>query len=293
MPELRAIRFKAYMISQSYSNESCKSYMCIVRKFLTQVPNADEAKHMDILHYFAMLNKLPIQNSTKHRKLTAIKKYYDYLIDIGKREDHPCHTLFLKGNLKRGIIHADLLTCKELETLLKRKNYYSAHELRNQIIMSFFIYQGLLPNEVLNIKISDLNFIRNTIRLKGGRMLTARKLQLHEKQISLIKEYIKYTRKRLVKEKDNDYLILTFHGRPISVAALMYLIEGFKNRFPGRQITSTIIRDSVISHWLNEKKIPLEQVQLLAGHRWISSTERYQNYLHDDGRAAINKWYPI
>ena len=40
-------------------------------------------------------------------------------------------------------------------------------------------------------------------------------------------------------------------------------------------LTSQTIWQSEIVNWLNEKKLPLERVQLMAGLRWISSTLRY------------------
>jgi len=35
------------------------------------------------------------------------------------------------------------------------------------------------------------------------------------------------------------------------------------------------IRNSVISYWLNNMEIPLEHVQIMAGHKYPSSTEKY------------------
>lgn len=46
-------------------------------------------------------------------------------------------------------------------------------------------------------------------------------------------------------------------------------------------------------NWLNEKKIPLEQVQLMAGHKWISSTLKYRQNDTDEQREMMNKWFPI
>ncbi len=53
------------------------------------------------------------------------------------------------------------------------------------------------------------------------------------------------------------------------------------------------IRQSVIANWLNEKKLPLEQVQLMAGHRWISSTLKYRQNNIEQQRELMNKWFPL
>ncbi|MEO6882419.1 MAG: hypothetical protein ABI199_00190 [Bacteroidia bacterium] len=67
----------------------------------------------------------------------------------------------------------------------------------------------------------------------------------------------------------------------------------YKPLFPDRNLNTKTIRQSVIANWLNEKKIPLEQVQLLAGHRWTSSTERYKQNNLNEQRTLINKWFPL
>jgi hypothetical protein len=48
-----------------------------------------------------------------------------------------------------------------------------------------------------------------------------------------------------------------------------------KSLFPHKNLNPQTIRKSVITNWLNEQKIPLEDVQLLSGQKWMSSTERY------------------
>lgn len=53
------------------------------------------------------------------------------------------------------------------------------------------------------------------------------------------------------------------------------------------------IRQSVISNLLNEKKMPQEDVQLFAGHRWTSSTEKYRRKDINEQRVLINRWHPL
>jgi integrase/recombinase XerD len=51
------------------------------------------------------------------------------------------------------------------------------------------------------------------------------------------------------------------------------------------------IRQSVITHWLGSKN--LRQVQYMAGHRWVSSTERYQQNNIEDLQKDINRYHPL
>ena len=49
------------------------------------------------------------------------------------------------------------------------------------------------------------------------------------------------------------------------------------------------IRNSVISYWLNTRNIPLEDVQIMSGHRYPSSTEKYIRLDMDEQREVLNK----
>jgi len=49
---------------------------------------------------------------------------------------------------------------------------------------------------------------------------------------------------------------------------------------------------SVISNWLNEKKISLEHVQELAGHKWPGTTEKYIRVNSLEEVELINKFFP-
>ena len=58
-----------------------------------------------------------------------------------------------------------------------------------------------------------------------------------------------------------------------------------------RVISVSQIRASVITHWL--KNHNLRQVQYLAGHRYVSSTEAFLANDLDDLQEEITKYHPI
>ena len=56
-----------------------------------------------------------------------------------------------------------------------------------------------------------------------------------------------------------------------------------------KDISPMNIRSSVIHYWLNERKFPLEDVQIMAGHRYPSSTEKYLRTDVDEQRGAVTR----
>jgi integrase/recombinase XerD len=76
-------------------------------------------------------------------------------------------------------------------------------------------------------------------------------------------------------QSKSEKLIVSKLGKPISVDSIHAMIQPLKTLFPDRKLNPKTIRMSVICNWLNEKKIPLEIVQELSGHKWPGSTEKY------------------
>ena len=188
----------------------------------------------------------------------------------------------------------DLFSSEELELLMNRKERYPALKLKNQVIISLLIYQGLMPGEIVELKTTNVDLDAGTIFLKGNTKLSRRHLELIPKQYRLFDRYLNESRAQL-KQKGlkTDALVLGKLGTPITVDDVNYIVETAKSLFADRNLNPKTIRASVIANWLNEKKIPLEQAQLLAGHKWISTTVGYRHTSVDKQREMINKFHPL
>jgi len=51
------------------------------------------------------------------------------------------------------------------------------------------------------------------------------------------------------------------------------------------------VRQSVIAEWLKTKD--LRMAQYMAGHKYVSTTERYQVNNLEDLEEALNKYHPL
>jgi site-specific recombinase XerD len=87
--------------------------------------------------------------------------------------------------------------------------------------------------------------------------------------------------------------LIGFQGEKISVDDINYLIGTFKPLFPDRNLNPLNIRNSVIYNLLNVRRLPLEQVQLLAGHKWISTTARFLEARWEEQKVLINRFHPL
>lgn len=277
---------------QDYSGQTVKSYLFAINHFLKMNPKAKRYKFNNIVQYMEEIAEQ--QPNRKYRVviLSAIKKYYDYLVMSGYRTDHPCKRLNIKVNSNQAIQVQDLFSSEELQLLMTRENRYQNLDTRNNVLLSLLIYQGLTSDEIIRLTVKDVDLDAGTIYIKSSRNLKNRKLELLSKQIILFSKYINEIRPLMLRST-TDKLIITKLGKSIAVNSIHAMIEPLKPLFPDKNLNPQTIRMSVICNWLNEQKLALEHVQELAGHKWPGTTEKYfkADSLHQ--RELINRFFPL
>jgi integrase/recombinase XerD len=285
-------QFEDYLLKWGYSTETVKVYLFQVTPFIQAFPDLNSFTFKGVKEALAEYLKNHRNQNYKNTILCAIKKYYDYLIETRQRNDHPCRTLRFKAMRNTKVIHYDLFSSAELEFLMEREERFPKVKLRNQVVISLLIYQGLQIQEIESLKVHHINFDAGTIYVKESNSGMRRHLQMHPKQYKLFDSYVNESRKELLKV-ESDQLIVGLRGTPVKKSEVQYLVETFKPLFPERNLTAESIRQSVIANWINERRFPLEQVQLMAGHRFISTTARYRQTPQDEKRKLINRLHPL
>lgn len=277
---------------QSYTQQTVKSYLFAINHFLKMNPRAKRYKYQNIVNYMDEISHKQPNSQYRVTILSAIKKYYDYLVMNGYRTDHPCKRLNIKVKGNQSVQVQDLFNSEELQLLMKRENRYQHLDDRNGVLLSLLIYQALTSEEIAGLDVKDVDLDAGTIYIKSSTNLNSRKLELVTKQMILFSRYLNEVRPQLLKCETNR-LILTKLGKPISVDSIHAIVVPLKPLFPDRNLNPKIIRMSVICNWLNERKMSLEHVQELAGHKWPGTTEKYIRVNSLEEVELINRYFPI
>ncbi len=207
----------------------------------------------------------------------------------------------LKMSNKFGI---KIITIKDLITY--RLDRDSIIEKRNKIILGLLIYQGLTTEELHQLEPDHLRLKQGKITVPGNRRRNSRILDLKPFQILELHEYINETRlailseittpkparkpNKLNKTRLKDQLLVSINGSENIKNSLLHLFKAIRKTFPDIQNPKQI-RASVIIAWL--KTYNLRQVQYFAGHKYISSTERYQLNNLDSLKSKLEKCHPL
>lgn len=275
-------------LSGKHTQDTTSSYMYAIKRFMDQYPNAQRLKLTDIEGYFLQRKIQGDGVGYRTATLAAIKAMYDCFIEFGLIKEHPCKTYRIKEKKPTGKDFGEFLTMEEMEVLLNLKEErYKYVGNRNKAMISLLIYQGITSKELVELSVSNVNLDEGTIRIKGQGKNKGRTIGLKPNQIIMLMRYIEEDRPHLLKGSTNK-LFLGMRGAVMTTDALHEFIHRLSGAFD-KEVSPMNLRNSVISHWLNVRKIPLEDVQVMAGHRYPSTTEKYIKPDEKQQREAVSR----
>lgn len=300
-------KFIAYLQKKDLAQSSIMHYQSYVELFLKRVSRRTAANQeiepnqitkADILKHLEYLKKHKRQqNITRSNHLIAINHYFTFLYEQEQVSENPCLLLKIRGTKKTSLYK--IFTLEQLEQLYDSyyqvdvRNYDDSHipqnqrkqsalsKERNAAILSLLLFQGTTTKELDTLLIQDLDLIKATVKIRGGKKSNERTLPLKAEQIGLLMHYQNIIRPQLAQysniESKNLFLPLPeFNKQTTDNDSLMHVFKPLTKQLKSIEphfLNFKQTRASVITLWL--KTVGLRKTQYLAGHRYISSTERY------------------
>ena len=291
--------YKSYLEKENYSKTTIESYYKQAEKFnqwcTKNHTTVESIDYKTILKYIKYLQRKQTTKKTINHKIGTLKIYFKYLLSENYRIDNPIKNINIKG-IKR-VINYNILESDELEDL-----YYSYesdniadkyHKLcakRNKILVGLLVYQGLTTTELIQLELENLQVNKGKVYIKSGTRSNARTLELKPWQIMELVHYVNEVREEIKRRKHIESERLFIPNNKRLGNTVQHILKKLK-KTNNKVINNHQIRASVITNWL--KQYNLREVQVLAGHRYISSTERY---LEDDLESLheiVNNFHPI
>jgi integrase/recombinase XerD len=285
-------------LEKKYSKSTLASNLYNIKRFTDYYQNkAETATYTDILNYIAHLRQnYDLHPKTLRHCLYGVKIYFNYLLEIGKRKDHPCSELFLKDKINKQIQVDNLYSSKTLENFfvnyqIRKKKHL---ENRNKIIISLLVYQALNVSEISNLEVENIDLEKCEIHIKSGHHQLKRTLPLQAKQVLLFYNYLENERFKLLKynlkNPTETAFILGQYGEKINPHGISKRIN--ENLKPSEKLQPMKIRQSVIANLL-KKENDTRIVQVFSGHRRASTTIQYKQTELEALQNAVNQYHPI
>jgi len=299
---------KRHLQTQGYAIDTIRAdsnYLAIYLDWLDKEQIREtEVTYNELLTYIDKLTKGGDSKALINRKLAAIRKYYDYLQNEGKAKKNPASGLFIKN--KHQTIPSGLLTIEELTALYENYQVNDPRSGRNKVMIGLLVYQGVTREELEKLEINHVKLTSAKIEIPRGKHSNGRTLQLESIQMLDLQQYLSIIRPDILKahgsygtgrkpdhinqEKVNNQLFISMHGSENIKNSFLHLVYALR-KLNSKVTTAGQIRQSVITIWLKNRN--LRTVQYMAGHRYVSSTERYQSNNLEDLQHQLEKLHPL
>ena len=278
--------FKIYLlIERCLSNNTVNAYIKDIDNFSKFHKKKQPLKinRKDLIEYIDHLSKKSISARSRARNLSSIKSFYNYLIYDKQIKSNPCDNIHSPKLEKKLPI---FLTINEIDMIINTIDLSKENGERDRNIIETLYSCGLRVTELVNLKISNIYFKENYIKIigKGDKQ---RIVPINETLTKYFKIYIDKIRSKLkIKTGNQDYLFLNKRGSKLSREMIFIIVKKYtKLANIKKNISPHTFRHSFATH-LVEGGADLRAVQDMLGHSNIITTEIYThldtNYLKEE-----------
>ncbi|MET3537994.1 site-specific tyrosine recombinase/integron integrase [Chryseobacterium limigenitum] len=243
----------------------------------------------NLQEYIFNLSKQKFSERSQARWISSIKAFFKFLLEDEFREDNPAS--LLEGP-KLGLYLPDTLSLPDINKIINAIEVSSDLGKRNLCIIEVLYGCGLRVSELIDLKISNINFVENYIKVNGKGNKT-RFVPLADFTADLLKSYIEDTRsKSKINKKYEDSLFLNSRGTSMSRVIVFLIIKELTDKAGvSKKISPHTFRHSFATHLL-QNGADLRYIQEMLGHSSITTTEIYTHLKTEELRDVILNYHP-
>lgn len=249
----------------------------------------DSIGYENLQEYIFNLSKQKFSERSQARWISSIKAFFKFLLEDEYREDNPA--ALLEGP-KLGLYLPDTLSLPDINKIISAIEVNSDLGKRNQCIIEVLYGCGLRVSELIELKISNINFQENYIKVNGKGNKT-RFVPLADYTAELLKSYIDDVRsKNKINKKYEDTLFLNSRGTSMSRVIVFLIIKELTDKAGvSKKISPHTFRHSFATHLL-QNGADLRYIQEMLGHSSITTTEIYTHLKTEELRDVILSYHP-
>jgi len=280
---------------RNFSENTLDAYVRDIRKLKEYAEEdlanvgPDSIGYDNLQEYIFNLSKQKFSERSQARWISSIKAFFKFLLEDEFREDNPAS--LLEGP-KLGLYLPDTLSLVDINKIISAIEVNSDLGKRNQCIVEVLYGCGLRVSELIDLKISNINFKEQYIKVNGKGNKT-RFVPLADYTAELLGSYITDTRsKSKINKKYEDTLFLNSRGTSMSRVIVFLIIKELTDKAGvSKKISPHTFRHSFATHLL-QNGADLRYIQEMLGHSSITTTEIYTHLKTEELRDVILSYHP-
>ena len=280
---------------KNFSGNTLDAYMRDVRKLesftISELDNLSPQNitYENLQEYIYQLSKNKISERSQARAISSIKAFFKFLLEDDYRTDNPA--TLLEGP-KLGLYLPDTLSEEDINRIITCIDNSTDIGKRNKCILEVLYGCGLRVSELIDLKISNINFKESYIMVEGKGEKT-RLVPLANTTAEFIRSYIHTVRnKTKINKKYEDTLFLNSRGTNMSRVIVFIIIKELTQKAGiSKSISPHTFRHSFATHLL-QNGADLRFIQEMLGHSSITTTQVYTHLKTEELRDVILNFHP-
>ena len=262
-------KFEDYLQHEKkFSINTISAYMRDLKSFqffLNQ--NGDkiskETNYSFIRQWIVHLSENKLSKVSINRKIASLKSYFNFLVNIGELNSSP---LKAHKNLKSSSKIVIPFSETEIEKVFEGFQFIDGND-RDKLIIELFYSTGIRRDELLNIKIINIDFDNHLIKILGKRN--------KERIIPMLPKLSKSILNYISKYSPVEYLFESKKSRKLSSSTVYRVINKYFRAVSSKvKVSPHVLRHTFATHMLNNGA-DINTIKEILGHSSLSSTQIY------------------
>lgn len=279
------------MLERGLSAATLSAYDSDLRQFALWLQTEDQnllsAQRADLLSYLARLLEKRISPRSAARKLSAIKRFYAWLLRERHVETDP--TLLIEApKIGRGL--PKTLSEKDVQRLLAAPDVNSTIGLRDRAMLEVLYGCGLRVSEIVGLSVDSANLSEGVVRV-WGKGSKERLVPMSEPSCEWIRRYDRSARPDLMKTP-TEALFLSTRGQAMTRQTFWHRVKHYGKTIElNMDLSPHVLRHAFATHLVNHDA-DLRVVQLLLGHSDLSTTQIYTHVARERMKSLHQEHHP-
>ena len=283
-------KFITYLSSEKrFSEHTIKSYTTDLKQFTSFlssefqiIDEINEISFQIIRTWIASLLEKGINPRSVNRKISTLKTYFKFLIREGELVENPMMKVVAPKSKKRLPVFIEE---DQIASLLNEVQFEEGFiGQRNKLIIELFYVTGIRLSELINIKISDVDFNNQSIKVLGKRN--------KERIIPLSSNVVNDLNIFIENNQQNKYLFTNLEGEKLYNKLVYRLVNKYIGEISSVNKKSPhILRHTFATHMLNNGA-DINAIKELLGHANLSATQVYTHNTIEKLKTVYKQAHP-
>ncbi len=281
-------------IEKRYSPHTVRSYRNDLDQFANflsdneMLSDVNDITSHQIRAWIVYLIDNGISPVTVHRKISCLRRFYNYLRKEGIVKTDPLEKIVLPKQKKKLPVFVEEEALDKLFDSVNFGNDFSG--LRNRTIIEMLYMTGIRRAELTEIRYEDVSLSDATVRVTGKRN-KQRIIPLSQLFVTRLREYVG-ARNKIVSDTAGSWFFITDKGNKLYDKYVYNIVKAYLSMVTTIEKKSPhVLRHTFATHMLN-RGADLNAIKEFLGHANLSATQIYTHNTFEKLKRIHKKAHP-